>query len=148
MMERLFGFVPVVALGISLGLGLPPGALAQTPGGNFELELNTATDVPGACRLTFVATNGTGVALTATSYEVAVFGEAGVFSTIVVLEFGELPLNKTRVVQFDIPEQSCANLSRILINGQDQCTSASGDSDLCMTALSASSRIPRIPLGL
>lgn len=124
----------------------PDPSQAQT--GNFELELNTASDVPDACRLTFVATNGTGVALTETAFEVAAFDSAGVVSAILVLEFGELPMNKTRVVQFDLPRVTCSELSRILVNGQDQCTSAAGDQDVCMKSLSASSRIPRIPFGL
>jgi len=120
--------------------------MAQT--GNFELELNTAADVAEGCRLTFVATNSTGIALTETSYEVAAFNADQVVSAILVLEFGELPLNKTRVVQFDLPQTQCSSLSRILVNGQDVCKSAEGDHDVCLKALSASSRIPTIPFGL
>jgi hypothetical protein len=79
---------------------------------------------------------------------VAAFDGKGVVSAILVLEFGELPLNKTRVVQFDLPRMSCTDLSRILVNGQDQCKAAEGDQDVCMKALSASSRIANIPFGL
>jgi len=147
-LARFHGFHPGLALGLAAALALLWGTPGRTQTGNFEVELNAAADVPGACRLTFVATNGTGVALTSTSYEVAVFDSAGVVSAIVVLEFGALPLNKTRVVQFDLPEFGCAKLSRILVNGQDQCLSAEGERDICMTALSASSRIPAIPFGL
>ena len=147
-MARFHGFHKGLTLGLAGLLAVLSGAPGMAQTGNFELELNAATEVPGACRLTFVATNGTGVALTSTSYEVAAFDSAGVVSAIVVLEFGELPLNKTRVVQFDLPDFACANLSRILVNGQDQCKSAEGDSDICMKALSASSRIPTIPFGL
>jgi len=124
------------------------GAAALAQSGNFDLELNTATDVSGSCRLTFVATNGTSVALTQTSYEVAAFDSKGVVSSILVLEFGELPLNKTRVVQFDLPNLACSDLSRILVNGQDTCKAGATDSDVCMKSLSASSRIPTIPFGL
>lgn len=147
-MARQIGLHLVRTFAVSGLLALVFGASAHAQSGNFELELNTAADVPQACRLTFVATNGTGVALTSTSYEVAAFDSKGVVSSILVLEFGELPLNKTRVVQFDLPNLACADLSRILVNGQDQCKSASGDQDVCMKALSASSRIPTIPFGL
>lgn len=121
-------------------------AFAQS--GNFELELNSSADVPDACRLTFVATNNTGVALTKTGYEVAAFDTAGVVASLLVLEFGELPLNKTRVVQFDLPAFKCADLSRLLVNGQDSCESADGAHDVCIRQLSASSRISSIPFGL
>jgi len=132
------------ALLLVIGPDLP--AAAQT--GNFELELNAATDVPEACRLTFVATNGTGIALTATSYQVAAFDAKGVVSALLVLEFGALPQNKSRVVQFDVPNLPCLDISRLLVSGQDQCTSAAGNHDVCLATLSASSRIPEIPFGV
>lgn len=129
---------------LTLALALP--AMAQT--GNFEIELNTSEDVAEACRLTFVATNNTDIALTKTAYEVAVFNAEGVMSQLVVLEFGELPLGKTRVLQFDLPAMKCESLSRLLVNGQDSCESAEGTHDICMKSLSASSRIQSIPFGL
>lgn len=123
-------------------------ASAMAESGNFELELNTAADVGEACRLTFVATNNTGIDLTKTGYEVAAFDGTGVVSAILVLEFGSLPQSKTRVVQFDLPNMKCSNISRLLVNGQDSCESADGTHDVCMKALSASSRIEAIPFGL
>lgn len=116
--------------------------------GNFELELNSATDVPEGCRLTFVATNNTSVALTSTAYEVAAFNPEGVVSGLLVFEFGEMPAGKTRVVQFDVPDLACTALSRLLVNGQDSCEAADGPQAVCMQALSASSRVQSIPFGL
>jgi len=135
-------------LGAVCGLlfGFAPSAWAES--GNFELELNIATDVADACRLTFVATNNTGIALTQNGYEVAAFDATGVVSAILVLELGQLPLNKTRVVQFDLPNMKCADISRLLVNGQDSCESTDGTHDICMKALNASSRVQSIPFGI
>ncbi|GAB1478902.1 hypothetical protein MASR2M74_14580 [Paracoccaceae bacterium] len=133
------------ALFCALAFAAAP-TFAQT--GNFELELNTSADVEGACRLTFVATNNTGKSLTKADYEVAVFNASGAVSQILVLEFGELPLSKTRVVQFDLPQTKCEDLSRILVNTADACESGDGPLDVCMKDLSASSRIPSMPFGL
>ena len=121
-------------------------AAAQT--GNFEIELNSATDVEGACRLTFVATNNTDTALTQAAYEVAAFDAAGVVAQLLVLEFGALPTAKTRVVQFDLPATKCQAISRLLVNGQDTCQAEDGPKDICMKSLSASSRIASMPFGL
>lgn len=136
----------------SVALALIPvligGGLAHAQTGNFEIELNTAADADGACRLTFVATNNTGVSLTKTAYEVAAFDADGAVSQLMVLEFGELPQAKTRVVQFDLPGQQCSAISRLLVNGQDTCEAADGPKDVCMKSLSASSRIPSMPFGL
>jgi hypothetical protein len=143
-------FRPFVARSVALAL-IPVmigGGLAHAQTGNFEIELNTAADVDGACRLTFVATNNTGLSLTRTAYEVAAFDAGGAVSQLMVLEFGELPQAKTRVIQFDLPGQQCSAISRLLVNGQDTCEAADGPKDVCMKSLSASSRIPSMPFGL
>ena len=113
-------------------------ATAQT--GNFVLELNNAAEVEDSCRLTYVATNNTGVGLTKTSYEVAIFDAEGRVSNLLVLEFGQLPIAKTKVVQFDLKGQPCADISRIVVNNLSECESADGTHDFCLSALLTSSR--------
>lgn len=134
-------------LAAALGFLVGPTCGAQAQSGDFDVELNTALDLPDACRVTFVATNNTGVALTKTGYEVAAFDASGLVSAILVLEFGQFPLNKTRVVQFDLPKTKCSDISRLLVNGQDSCESADGKQDICMKALKARSRLETIPFG-
>ena len=138
-------------LAAALAAFLPGAAPAQS--GNFELELNTAADVGAeaggpACRLTYVATNNTGIALERTSYEVVVFDGGGAVSRILVLEFGALPLGRTRVVQFDLADLGCADISRILVNNQIDCASDAGEHEVCLAALIASSRSQSIQFGL
>lgn len=135
------------ALACALPLALAPQpVVAQS--GTFELELNTAADAGAGCRLTYVATNNTGIALERTSYEVAVFDGNGIVSRILVLEFGAMPVSKTRVVQFDLGDLACDNLSRIVVNNQVDCVSAQGSHDFCDRALIASSRVPTIQFKL
>ncbi len=107
---------------------------------SFALELNNARDIDSGCRLTYVATNGTGTDLEKTSYEVAVFDKDGVVSQLLILEFGKLPKEKTKVVQFDLAGKTCADISRLLVNGAAECTSTDGPFDSCMDALATSSR--------
>ncbi|MGB3280315.1 MAG: hypothetical protein WBA92_14080 [Pseudorhodobacter sp.] len=117
-------------------------AYAET--GNIELELNTAKDEGQGCRLTYVATNNTSVALEKSSYEVAVYNTEGIVQRLLVLEFGWLPVGKTRVVQFDLPEQGCASISRISVNGPVECTSDQGEQDVCRDNQLLSSRVRTI----
>ena len=119
------------------------GALmAQT--GNIELELNTAADVNGGCRLTYVASNSSPVSLEKISYEVAVYDLDGFVKPLLVLEFGWLPSGKTRVVQFDLPEMACGSISRILVNGPVECTSKEGEQTICRDNQILSSRVRTI----
>lgn len=124
-----------------LVLALCAGApLAAQETGVFDLELNNTEAVEGGCRLTFVARNGTGTALEQTSYDVAVFDDTGAVSDRLILEFGRLAPDKTRVVQF-LLSRGCEQVSRLLLNGAEECVTSDGaDSRICMDALEGSSR--------
>ncbi len=125
----------------SLALLAVPAAAQDAA--EFSLELNNAAETTaGGCRLTYVATNKTGQELAQTAYEVAVFNSDGVVSRILVLEFGALTIGKTKVVQFDLSDQPCTGLSRIVVNDVAACTLAdgSGEGDFCLSGLVTASR--------
>jgi hypothetical protein len=137
-----------MAFGLTCGLaGLAvqaPGAAAQSAEGAIGIELNSATDVEGACRLTYVVTNGTATDLTQASWEVAVFDEAGTVTRLWVLDFGSLPQTRTRVVQFDLADQPCEKVSRISVNDAVDCVSAEGPQPVCRDRQSLSSKVGAI----
>lgn len=130
-------------LGLAIGAGLTGAAIAQSTG-NIEIELNTAADVNGGCRLTYVIYNSSATNLESVSYEVAVYDTDGIVKKLLVLEFGFLPSGKTRVVQFDLPEQQCTGVSRILVNGPVECKSTEGDQTICRDNQILSSRVGNI----
>ncbi len=133
-------FRALMTVSLSLALGMASGPALAQQAGTFTLELNNLETVEAGCRLTFVAQNNTGIELTRTSYDVAVFDGTGAVSDRLILEFGHLPESKTRVVQF-LLNRSCSDLSRLLLNEAEECLDAAGrDTPICMTALRASSR--------
>lgn len=118
-------------------------AVHAQDGAEFSLELNNAAETSaGDCRLTFVASNRLGQPLGDIAYEVAVFDSAGIVSRILVLELGALTEGKTKVLQFDLAGQPCANTSRIIVNAVAACTLEDGTvaGDLCLSGLAAGSR--------
>lgn len=131
----------VAALAATFALACSPAAAQDQP--TFQLELNAAAETTaGSCRLTYVASNQSDVALDRTAYEVAVFDAAGTVTRLLVLEFGALVAGKTKILQFDLADTPCASISRIVVNDVAACTQA-GDgaaSDVCMSGLVASSR--------
>ena len=108
----------------------------------FALELNSAADTAeGGCRLTYVASNRSGQALAAVSYQVAVFDAQGIVTDLLVLEFGDLTEGKTKVVQFDLGGRGCVDISRITVNEVAACTLSDGATgDFCMSLLETGSR--------
>jgi hypothetical protein len=129
---------PAVALGIAANIFVSGYSIAQE--NNFSLELNSAKDNENGCRLTYVAKNKTGVVLEKTSYEVVVFDKDGGVAQFLILEFGKLPVNKTKVVQFELNGQKCADISRLLINDVSDCEADGQTVPICLDALTTSSR--------
>lgn len=84
--------------------------------GALTIQLNQAADNGGACRMTYVITNETGVEVSTASYEVAVYDKDGAVNKLVVLDFGKLVPSHTQVVQFDLPDTGCKDISRISVN--------------------------------
>ena len=127
-------------------LAVFPGfAMAQDTGAeeSFRLELNAASDTTsGSCRLTYVATNQSEIVLSKAAYEVAIFNAEGIVSRLIILDLGELTEGKTKILQFDLGETPCAEVSRIIVNSNASCVQASdgAEIDLCMRALSTGSR--------
>lgn len=129
------------ALGAVLTTALGPlPAIAQDATGAFNLELNNAQSVDTGCRLTYVATNTMGTELSAVSYEVAVFDGTGVVNRLLILEFGRLQNDKRKVVQFDLADTSCDNISLLLVNNVSECTAADGSTPDCLGALVTGTR--------
>lgn len=132
-------------LGMIASMGLctmHAGAAAQT--NSLSIELNDAADMNGGCRLSYVAVNETGLLLDKTSFEVFTFDAQGKVAQSLVFQFGRLPSGKTKVVQFDLAGQACADISRLLINDITECVADGESSTICIDALKTSTRAPMV----
>lgn len=138
MLLRHLAFVTLLA-GTS-----PLAAVAQSTGdtsSGLSLELNTMDDLDDVCRLTFIATNNTGTAIEAASFETVVFDTDGVVKSLSLFEFRDLPVDRLRVRRFALPELPCSTIGKVLINGANTCVVNGSESDICMQALSLNSRV-------
>lgn len=115
-------------------------AMAQEPP-TLALELNALTPSETGCRVTFLATNKLGTALTKSGFEIALFGDGGGIERLVSLDFKAMPEGKTRVLQFDIGELGCDKVSRVLINDVVACEGDGLDPKACLDALATSTRL-------
>lgn len=90
--------------------------------------------------MTYIATNGTGLALQKVSYEIVVFNADQKVTQFLILEFGELPIGKTKVVQFDFANHNCESISRILVNDVSECVSGGKTAPVCLDDLKTTTR--------
>ena len=119
---RTAGFVAFCTV---LGFVAAP-AVAQD--GNLTIQLNKVENNGGSCRMTYVINNGSGQAVAAASYEMAVYGKDDAVMKLIVLDFGALVPGNTQVVQFDLPDTGCKDVSRISVNAPAvACQLASGE---------------------
>jgi hypothetical protein len=106
----------------------------------LSLELNAVQQSQKGCRLTFVVANRLGADLAKAAFEIALFDQAGVVDTLTVLDFKELPSEKTKVTRFDLPGLDCAKISRVLVNRATECDGQGIDPSACMRQLAPSTK--------
>ena len=118
----------------------PGGADAQQK--LLTIELNKVQQSQDGCRLSFVAVNGMGTDLETTAMEVVFFDAGDVVSEMLLLDFGRLPADKTKVVEFVLQQQDCGQISRVLVNDVVECSSAEEQNMQrdCFNALKTSNR--------
>lgn len=133
-----------LALAALLAAAVPVVGYAQSAedaSPQLSLELNSVQDVGGACRLSFLAQNRTGVEIDEAVFETVIFDTSGGVVSLSLFDFRKLPADRPRVRQFDLPDTACDTVGQALINGANTCVVAGADSDVCDNALSLNSRV-------
>lgn len=133
-------FRTLAVAGIALLSLLAVGVAQAEPNKRLSLELNTVQDVSSACRMTFVARNATEASIEKAVFETVIFDQSGRVVSLKLFDFKDIPADRPRVRQFDVANMSCEELGQALINGVNSCIVDGSDSDLCLQALTLSSR--------
>ena len=126
-----------VILSLVAGLSLAATAVhaQEQAQPSLSIDLNATQQLEQACRLVFVATNKIGTSIEEMSFETVLFDTAGTVDRFALFDFKDLPVGKTRVRQFDLPETRCSDIGRILINGSASCKGQSFKGTECMDHL-------------
>ena len=122
-------------LTLVLGLAVAATSARAEEPGKLLVDLNALEQVGQSCRLVFVASNRTGAALDELSLETVLFNTAGTVDRFALFGFQSLPMGKTRVRQFDLPDIRCGDIGRVLINGAASCKGQALKGTECMDQL-------------
>ncbi|RVV98557.1 hypothetical protein EKE94_06480 [Mesobaculum littorinae] len=106
----------------------------------LSVELNAMTPTEGACRLTFLVENRLGADLDKAVFETVLLTDEGIVDRLTLFDFRDLPQDRRRVRQFDLPNLDCGGLGQVLFNAADSCDGAGIAPGACMDALDLSSR--------
>ncbi len=104
------------------------------------LELNALENTASGCRLTFVFENQLDTALKQLRFELALFDPNSRVSSVIILDAGALPQGKTRVKRFNLPDLSCSDVSRVLLNDITECKGQALTAAKCLSQVDISSR--------
>lgn len=138
MLFRHFAFAMLCAASV------PSTVLAQSTEesqSRLFIELNAIQDVGGACRLTFLARNETRIKIDQAVFETVIFDKSGGVVSLSLFDFRDLPTDRPRVRQFDLPEMACDTVGQALINGANSCVVDGVESSICDESLSLGSRL-------
>lgn len=133
----------------TIALALTPALAQQTPAAKpaLTLELNALQPADTGCRVTFLATNTLGGVVDRAGVEVAFFSGDGAIDRIVTLDFKGLTEGKTKVLQFQLGDLACDDISRLLINDITACEGTGLAPTACIDGLVTSTR-PDIVFGV
>ncbi len=120
---------------------LPFALLAAAPAAAdpVRLELNALHPRDGACQLVWVAQNGSGADLTRLVLEAVLFDTEGRVAALTLLDLQDLPADRMRVRSFEIGGITCEGVSRLLVNGINDC--APSEAAGCTQPLALESRV-------
>ena len=106
----------------------------------IDVELNTAATLESGCQLSFLISTTYPEQVDSLIVETVIFDASGGVNRLTLFDFGQIPSGRPRVRQFVIPETSCDQLSRLLINGVNTCSVANTPDADCQNDLTTRSR--------
>lgn len=128
----------MAALTRALPLALILGATAAGAD-PLRLELNALHPRDGACQMIFVVQNGSEDPISRLVLEAVLFDAAGRVAALTLFDLQDLPAGRMRVRSFEVAGLACADLSRLLVNGVNECAPAG---EVCAAPLALDSRVP------
>lgn len=126
------------ALLLFLGGMALPGAAQER---KLIVELNKFEEAEtDGCRAYFLFRNQSGKAFEGFEMSLAVLDSQGVIDRLLTIDAAPLPVARTTLKLFEIPEIGCADISEILLHAIDQCKPQNEDAIDCFAIVDLASR--------
>lgn len=130
----------IAAIVLALSGAITGTALAAESG-KLSVEFNDLEQAETGCRAVFVLNNGLDKALDNVTLRVVSFDDSGHARLFLSLEVGAMPVNKTRVLRFDLgSDVACDTVGRIVLDDVTSCEGPEMGPAECLAAIALSSR--------
>lgn len=109
--------------------------------GRLGVELNKFEPADsGGCRTFFLFRNQSGMTLEAFEMSLAVLDTGGVIDQLLSIDAAPLPIARTTLKLFEIPDISCDRISEILLHEMTACTPQNAEPMDCFEIMDLSSK--------
>lgn len=123
-----------------LVLALAPAKLLAEAG-QLSVEINKTEEIEGGgCRAFFLFKNKTQKSFEGFEMSLAVLDAQGIIDRLLSVDAAPLPVQRTTLKLFEIPEISCTNISEILLHDMTSCRPQNESELDCFPLLELSSR--------
>lgn len=120
------------------------GAVATAQnGGGLTVELNKFEEIDsGGCRAFFLFRNTTGKSFAGFEMSLAILDGQGVIDRLLAIDAAPLPVSRTTLKLFEIPETACTDISEILLHDVTSCQPQNEAETNCFPFLTLTSKTP------
>lgn len=132
---------PKFIKGLATGLALlfPFASAAQSGGLTVELNKVEPSDT-GGCSAFFLFRNETDNSFDGFEMSLAVLDTQGVIDRLLSIDAAPLPVSRTTLKLFEVPEIACSDISEILLHDLTSCRPQNGTEMDCFPILTLRSR--------
>jgi hypothetical protein len=136
---NLSSFSKYLALAILAFVPIP--ASAQNAGLTVELNKVEPSET-GGCNAFFLFRNETELSFEGFEMSLAVLDTQGVIDRLLSIDAAPLPVSRTTLKLFEIPEIACEDISEILLHDLTSCRAQNADEMDCFAILTLRSKAP------
>lgn len=114
---------------------------AMAEPGRLLVELNKFEEIEtGGCRAFFLFRNQTEMSFAGFEMSLAILDTNGVIDRLLAIDASPLPVARTTLKLFEIPDTTCADISEILLHELTSCRPQNADEMDCFPILDLNSR--------
>lgn len=124
---------------VALMVVVPQNTRAET--GPLQVELNKMEEIDGGgCRAFFLFRNQTGKSFAGFEMSLAILDGDGVIDRLLSVDASPLPVQRTTLKLFEVPQIACSNISEILLHDVTACQPQNEAEMDCFPILTLGSR--------
>ena len=114
---------------------------ASAQDSSLTVELNKfETSETGGCQAFFLFRNESGKAFEGFEMSLAILNQAGVIDRLLNIDAAPIPVARTTLKLFEIPETGCADISEILVHAIETCKPQNEENKDCFALIDLASR--------